>query len=220
MVVEVLIEPNHRERILMALSKVPVATTAQLAMLNDCLSPSKRASEFLRSLEKDRLVMSRYYGEKKPEKIWRLTERGRRQTGTKATRLTNIDHSLAVGALYFDQVPEYFLFEPVENFTHRGKEMFWAPDAITVLRVGNKNKAYVIEVQLTHLTPRKWSKKWGIYNMYFNRGNYASAVFQSWSKSGRVILPQFVAITNQKIEDVKAGFEIDGRELIVTRKMC
>lgn len=126
---------------------------------------------------------------------------------------TKVDHALAVINLYFTLGrPKYWLYEPQEKFTHLGKEMVWAPDCIFV----HGKKVYVCEMQLTPIRKARWKKKWSVYNQYFSRDNFLSAAFQKWSP--RPLFPQFLVITSQHPETVKAGFEIKDRDLIVCRE--
>jgi hypothetical protein len=68
------------------------------------------------------------------------------------------------------------------------------------------------------MTGSKWARsKWSYYNTYFNDGYFRDAAFQSWSD--KTILPQFLTITTQQPDTVKTGFNIEGRELIVTRSL-
>jgi hypothetical protein len=201
--------PNHRGNILKALSQVPIATTKQLAMLNDSLDPQKKASRILGELARERLVKGEYH---RKEKVWSLTKQGRQLTNTTPMKLNNIDHSLAVINLYFTLRPSRWMFEPIERYTHLGRELAWAPDAIFV----HQKKVYVCEMQLTPISSGQWEKrKWRHYNTFFNSGYFKQAAFQKWSE--KVILPQFLVITSQLPETVRHGFAIEGRELIVTR---
>ncbi|UVI31233.1 hypothetical protein [Paenibacillus spongiae] len=125
---------------------------------------------------------------------------------------TKIDHALAVINLYFALRPKYWMYEPIERFTHLGRELVWAPDCIFV----HERKVYVCELQLTPMTGSKWARsKWAYYNTYFNAGHFKQAAFQGWSS--KTILPQFLVITGQQPETVRNGFDINGRDLIVTK---
>jgi DNA-binding HxlR family transcriptional regulator len=207
---ETLVAPNHKENILRALSRVPIATTKQLSSLNNSLDPKKKASSVLRELEADKLVQGKYH---RQEKIWYLTRKGRQLQQVTQMRLpTKEDHALAVINLYFAIKPKYWIYEPVERYTHLGRELAWNPDCIFVFQ----KKVYVCEIQLTPLTRNKWKKsKWDYYKTYFDHGHFKNAAFQKWSD--KTILPQFLVITSQQPETVKHGFEIEGRELIVSR---
>lgn len=201
--------PNHRANILKALSQVPIATTKQLATLNDSLDQTKKASRVLRELETEKLVQGEYH---RKEKVWSLSRKGRQLMKCTPTKLNNLDHSLAVIGLYFSLQPARWMFEPVERFTHLGRELVWNPDVIFV----HQRKAYVCEVQLTPISSSQWEKrKWRHYNTFFNAGHFKQAAFQAWSNN--VILPQFLVITSQQPETVKNGFAIKDRELIITR---
>lgn len=104
------------------------------------------------------------------------------------------------------------MFEPIERFTHLGRELVWNPDVIFV----HQRKAYVCEVQLTPISSSQWEKrKWRHYNTFFNVGYFKQAAFQAWSD--KTILPQFLVITSQQPETVKNGFAVKDRELIVSR---
>lgn len=132
--------------------------------------------------------------------------------GATPTRLNNPDHSISVINLYFSLKPEYWMYEPLEKYTHLGRELVWNPDAIFV----HGKKVYVCELQLTPISAGQWSKrKWRHYNTYFNQGYFKHAAFQQWSN--KTILPQFLVITSQQPETVKQGFDVAGRELIVSR---
>lgn len=126
---------------------------------------------------------------------------------------TEKDHALAVGNLYFHLRPVKWLYEPVEKFEHLGKPLYWQPDCILV----HQKKVYVVEVQLSPLGAKRWIRKWGMFNLYFNGGHFREAAFQAWAKNP--ILPQFMVITSQQPETVKQGFNVENRELIVVRDM-
>lgn len=202
--------PNHRDSILTALSQVPIATTRQLATLNDSLDPQKKASRVLRELEADKLVQGEYH---RRGKVWHLTRKGRTVQNATVMRLpTKVDHAIAVINLYFTLKPKHWRYEPAEHYSHLGNELVWAPDCIFVFQ----KKVYVCEVQLTPMTGKKWAKsKWSHYNTFFNKGYFKQAGFQSWSSN--LILPQFLVITSQQAETVKNGFAVKDRELIITR---
>ena len=203
--------PNHRNAILTALSQVPIATTKQLATLNMSLQPQKKASAILRDLELDHLVEGRYH---ERGKVWRLTRKGRTTCGVSPVRLTNLSHALAVINLYFSLRPAKWIYEPREPFEHLGQKYEWRPDCIFVYQ----RKLYACEVQRSYPPGRSpWAKKWLIYNLYFNHGYYKEASFQKWAKSD--IAPEILVITKQNPETVKAGFEVEGRELIVTKSL-
>ncbi|WP_274363695.1 hypothetical protein [Paenibacillus thermotolerans] len=131
--------------------------------------------------------------------------------------MRNLDHTLAAGSIYFAWQPKRFLFEPIEKFTDSGRDLYWDPDVVAVLPIDGKPRVYAIEVQLSHLTPKQWAKKWEACNIFFNRGYYRTAAFQAWGgKDGKYIVPQFVVISRQKEKDVRTGFEVENKELIIT----
>lgn len=202
--------PDHRGAVLRALSQVPVATTRQLAKLNNSLQPLKKASAILRSLEQERLVESWYHDR---GKVWRLTRKGRTACGVSPVRSTSLAHALAVGNLYFTLRPNRWMYEPREPFEHLGQQYEWRPDCIFV----HQRKLYACEVQRSLPPGRKpWERKWRIYNMYFNHGYYRTASFQEWSKS--TIAPEILVISKQSPETVISGFGVHGRELIFARE--
>lgn len=119
----------------------------------------------------------------------------------------NIEHSLAIGDIYFSIQPTHWLFEPIIEFDYFGKKLYWDPDCIF-----KKGKYYVCEVQLSALSEKKWSKKWDIYNKYFDKA-FKTAPYQEWVESRKIIRPRFIAITRNK--KAAEGFNIPDRELMV-----
>lgn len=125
-------------------------------------------------------------------------------------RFEHIDHTLAIGDVYFTLQPLRWMFEHQEKFEHekRPKPYVWEPDFIGQFG----KKIYCGEVQLKSLSKKEWEDKWSIYNMFFESA-YAGAVFQEWSNKETAIKPQFMVITSQKF--AAEGFNIKGRELLV-----
>jgi hypothetical protein len=123
----------------------------------------------------------------------------------------NYDHHLAIAGIYFGMLPDHFLFEPQEDFKHVGADYVWNPDCIFV----HQKKVYVAEIQLTPISSARWKKKWNIFNLYFDNKYFHNAQFQKWA-NGKIILPQFLCFTNQNPEIVKQGFEVSGRDLILS----
>lgn len=135
--------------------------------------------------------------------------------GISPTRCYNKEHAIAVANLYFSCQPARWIYEPREPFTHEGKHFEWRPDCL--LSYGGK--LYAVEVQRSNPAGKKpWSRKWFIYNMYFNNGYFEAAKFQEWAKKPPII-PQFLVVTKQNPETVKQGFDVVGRELIVVKSM-
>lgn len=130
-------------------------------------------------------------------------------------RYNYVDHTLAVGDLFFKLQPTHWMFEPKEKFKAAGKEQVWAPDAIYV----HDRKVYAIEVQLTPLSAKQWARKWSYYNAYFKEANgyFKAAAYQSWGRSGTIV-PRFIALTKQTPDTVRKGFAVPGRELMVGLK--
>ena len=198
---------NH-EKILTALSRVPLASTQQLAVLNQSLNSRKKASRLCRELEQDGLLKGMWHGKCR---VWTLSKRGRKLKNiTRTKSLKNFNHTLAIAQLYFDLgCPDRFLFEPAHKFSHLGKTLVWEPDAVYV----HDKKVWCAEVQLTPLSSGRWSKKWKVYSDYFNNGHFEKARFQEWSS--KPILPRFVVYSDQSEETIRNGFNVKSRELSI-----
>lgn len=194
-----------------ALSKVPIATTQQIGRLFPNENPYKTASLYLNKLASDGLVTFDWH---KRAKVWELTRAGRKSVNATRMKYNHIDHSLAVGDIYFTLQPSHFMFEPIERYEHGGKKAAWAPDAVFV----HGRKVYAAEVQLTPLSKKQWARKWSFYGQYFTGDHYKKASYQGWGRSGTII-PRFVAITTQK--NAATGFEVkvnaDGE--VIERKL-
>ncbi|MFK7695677.1 hypothetical protein [Paenibacillus sp. HJGM_3] len=127
--------------------------------------------------------------------------------------MTNLSHALAVINLYFSLKPVRWMYEPREPFEHLGQKYEWRPDCM----FDYKGILYACEVQRSYPPGKNpWPRKWEIYNLYFMYGYYKNAAYQKWAKS--IIAPQFLVITKQNPETVRAGFEVEGRDLIVVRE--
>lgn len=126
------------------------------------------------------------------------------------TKFEHMDHTLAIGDVYFTLQTDRFLFEPKSLFSFGGRDdLVFEPDFIMV----HNKKLWVGEVQLSALSEKGWKKKYSIYNMYFQEA-FKKAPFQQWSTTGKLILPQFVCISNQANV---TGLDIAGRELRVIK---
>jgi hypothetical protein len=121
----------------------------------------------------------------------------------------HVDHTLAIGDVYFTLQPSHFMFEPVERFSYPGsrKEPVFNPDCIFV----HQRKVYVCEVQRKDRSKKEWMAKWDTFNKFFEEA-FTQAEYQKWSNKGN-ILPQFVVITTNKY--AAEGFNIPHRELKV-----
>lgn len=125
----------------------------------------------------------------------------------------HIDHTLAVGDIYFELKPYQWMYEPVERFTFNGKDYTWNPDVVfAYVNPEGKKKLYCAEVQRTPLSVKQWAAKWKIYNYFFEEA-YERAKFQEWRSGKDPIAPNFICITTQK--GAREGFDvnIEGREL-------
>lgn len=122
-------------------------------------------------------------------------------------RYSSLEHALSIGEVYFTLKPIKWLYEPIERFKHGDKEMCWSPDCI----FAHDKKVYAMEVQLTPLSKKSWEKKFNAWNVYF-REEFKKAQYQSWSTSGKTILPQFVCISKQ---GNVTGLSVPNRELRV-----
>ncbi len=155
--------------VLSLLGIVKLATTEQIARMyfSNHLSPSKRASECLTSLAKQKLVEGEIIKLGRP-KIWRLTKKGRDRLGISfvslpfLTRQTN--HRLAITDYYIHlcltEKPLFFIHEyrePMENGS------IFSPDAFFVWQ----RKAYFLEIQLTPISSVNWRKKWQVYERFY-----------------------------------------------------
>lgn len=203
-----LAKPKHRENILMALSVMPIARTDQIARLFQTNgSPLRRASQYLNELEEQKLVEFEWH---KRGKIWRLSKRGLSSMGIGRTKFEHVDHTLAIGDIYFTLKPEKFMFEPQTLFSYGGRDdLVFAPDCIFV----HNKKLIVAEVQLSNLSEAGWKKKYSIYNKYFESA-FKTHEYQSWSTTGKIILPQFLCVSNQ---GNVCGLNIPQRELQVIK---
>jgi predicted transcriptional regulator len=200
---------TKKESILKALLQVPIATTKQISSLFASNSqPLSKASYRLKELTDEKLVEWDWY---KRQKIWRLTKKGLSMLNGTRMKYEHVDHTLAVGEVYFSLQPTHWMFEPIERFEYEGKGYTWAPDCIFV----HNKKLYACEVQLTSLAAANWSKKWEIYNKYFAEA-FKTGAFQEWA-NGKVVMPRFIAITTNK--KAAEGFNIPQRELLVIKSI-
>lgn len=199
-------ELSRKESILKALLDVPIATTKQLSTLFPNSQPLSKASYKLKELLDEKLVEWEWH---RRMKVWRLTRRGLSMLQSSRMKYEHVDHTLAVGDVYFTLKPTHWMFEPIETFECGGKTHIWAPDCIFV----HERKLYACEVQLSNLAAGSWAKKWDVFNKYFQSA-YMSADFQKWTE-GKILLPRFVAITTNK--KAAEGFRVPQRELLIGR---
>lgn len=185
------------------LSRVPVASTKQLSQrYSNNSSPLKKVSQHLVELEKEKLVQWDYW---KREKVWKLTRKARQLMNTSQMRYKSLEHALSIAQVYFTLQPTNWLYEPTERFKYGDKEMCWSPDCV----LSHNKKVYAIEVQLTPLSKKSWEKKFNAWNIYF-REEFKKAQYQSWSTSGKTIMPNFVVISKQGNVE---GLNVPGRQL-------
>lgn len=129
----------------------------------------------------------------------------------------SLHHALSIGDIYFALEPDHWLYEPKENFTDEfDKKFVWAPDFVCAYR----GKLICGEVQLEPLSKTRWAAKWKAWNLFFGEEKYVrTAQYQAWHKKSKPIIPStYVAITSQKEENVKMGFNHPhNRQLLVVK---
>lgn len=193
------------QTILTLMTYNPVISTNHVARyFSDRGSPQKRASEYLHELQTQKLVESRRraIGE---SKVWRLSKKGRKQQGINihpvALNSNKVNHYLAIASVYQElkrlgEVSEWRV-ELREKF---GKDVY-APDAFFVLKTQKGTKAFLLEVQSSPMTTKRWGEKWAIASRFFDENHYRSASFQFME--GKSFRPHVVVVSSQQPETVQ-----------------
>jgi hypothetical protein len=172
-------------------------------------SPDKRAREYLGILVGQKLVEG-FNRELGKSKVWRLTKKGREHMKVSYPPISpkghKLTHFLSITDAYFGflkvgNVKRWFL-EPREKFMSGSKSYTYAPDAYLFLEKDGKIKPYIVEVQLSPLTSKRWAEKWAVAAQFFDSGAYKKAGFQIMKVE---IKPQIIVITNQPEETVRTG---------------
>lgn len=206
-----------REIILTLAREVPLFSTEQAARLfMNNGSPSKRASELLTKLEKEKLLESRRR-EIGKTKLWRLSKIGREFLKVNRAPLAftsqKVEHVLGIAeiflSLFLSGRLRVFKYEPKDEF-NAGKKMIYSPDAFFVLlpeRVergaGKEGGTFLLEYQKSPISSSVWAKKWAIAGAFFDGGFYKGA---SWQPPGNVkVKPRIVVISKQQKETITAG---------------
>ena len=200
-----------RREILTSLSRVYIANTIQLeSFFQEHGSPKKRASEFLRSLQEEKVIEGRQLSIGKA-KNWRLTKQGWLTLGMDRNAIpfqsNKVDHLLSIGNVFFHLHHKgglkSFRTELREPFysTHTSSIKKYCPDAFFHYR----NELYLLEVQLTPLSTRKWRKKWELAEEFFYEGHYQKVTWHPFEKE---YIPTIVVISSQSEHVVKAGTEL------------
>lgn len=198
------------EKILTLMRDVPLISTEQAAryfLKNG--SPSKRASETLKSLEALKWIEGKRR-EIGKSKLWRLSSVGRSQVRTAAKKplpfnTPKIEHVLAVGDLY-QALQEsgrlsYWKYEPKDIF-RAGREMVYAPDAFFVLKSDGGHAPYLLEVQTSNISTSRWADKWAVASLFFDGDHHKKA---SWQVFQTPIKPKIIVITGSHPDTVTAG---------------
>ena len=185
-------------------TRISLADTDHIAALHFSAngSPSKRASEALKELELMGLVEGARRSIDKT-KVWRLARKGRARIANamKSEQLhgLKVSHHLAITSCYAALEKSGHL----TRFTPELREPFgtkvYAPDAFFVF----DKRPYLLEIQLTPLSIKRWAEKWAIGAEYFDGFHHQKASFQHWP--GRIIRPQIAVITRQPPDNVMAG---------------
>lgn len=205
---------------------LPVISTDQIArFFKDYRSPSKRASEMLCQLEREKLIegRSREIGK---TKVWRLSKKGREELEVKryptALNSMGINHLLAIGNIYLElnRTGELATFETElrEEYKAGGKLRKYCPDAFFAFR----KKGYLLELQLSPLSATKWGEKWSVVTSFFNGGYNNKASWQQYSN--KPFTPNILVVTQQPKEIVTTGCKMplivmkDIRELVTVQQ--
>lgn len=114
-----------------------------------------------------------------------------------------IDHALAIGDVWLDMVLggglKYFVYEPKDEFNPGTGRRVYCPDAFFI----HGGTAYLLEVQRSPLSTKRWAEKWAVASQYFDGGYYKSA---SWQVAqGRIIKPSIVVLSTQSPQVITAG---------------
>lgn len=206
-----------RDEILRLGATVPLFTTVQVARyFSTSGSPSKRASEALKTLEKEKLIEGRRR-EIGKSKVWRLTVAGRKLLGVEKVGLPftcqKVEHVLSIADIFQDLEETgrllHFQYEPKDEF-HAGRRMIYAPDAFFILRrkTGGAD-FYLLECQRSRISAGAWANKWAIASAYFEGDYYREASWQVVKDKGKIIKPQIVAVSSQEPENIKGGSSLN-----------
>lgn len=118
-----------------------------------------------------------------------------------------IEHSLAIADVWLTLVKtgnlQYFKYEPIDPFTTAGRQKVYAPDSFFIY----KNKAYVLEVQLSPLSTIRWGEKWAIATAFFDEGHYKKATWQV--VKGHLIRPEILVISQQSDDVIQGGSRLN-----------
>lgn len=167
-------------------------------------SPSKRASEYLHQLESQKLVEGKRRAIGEP-KVWRLSKKGREQQNVNrfpvALTSNKVNHYITIANVYQDlkRMGELKIWR-VELREKFGKDVY-SPDAFFVLQTAKGTKAFLLEVQESPLTTKRWGEKWAVASRFFESDDFKTASFQVIKD--KVIRPNVIVISSQQPETVQ-----------------
>ncbi len=199
----------HHDDIIEFFSVVRIANTEQVGRLffADRGSPSKRASEALSELAKEKLVEGEIIKLGEP-KLWRLTKKAKDSKGIEKKAVpfhtAKINHWLAITDLYIEisKVEKPLIFIPEYREVIENKKIF-SPDVWMVWR----KKPYFVEVQRTPIRSKAWQEKWRIYEHVYSR--LSERAFQP-KPPAKPVKPKILVVTKQQKETIGAprGIEV------------
>ncbi|MCY0892340.1 MAG: replication-relaxation family protein [Acidibacillus sp.] len=199
----------HRDDIIDFLSTVRIANTEQVGRLfyADRGSPSKRASEALSELAKEKLVEGEIVKLGTP-KLWRLTKKAKDSMGIGQKGIpfntAKTAHWLAIADLYIRlrKIERPLFFIPEYREVIENKRIF-SPDAWLVWR----KRPFFVEVQLTVMPSMRWKDKWKSYELFYLRLD--KRAFQP-KPPARPVKPQILVVSRQRDSTIGSprGIEI------------
>jgi hypothetical protein len=80
----------------------------------------------------------------------------------------------------------------------------YAPDAYVFVEVDGRTKPFILEVQSTPITSKRWAEKWAVASQFVDSGAYKRAGFQL-IKEKVLPLPKIMAISTQQTDTVRTG---------------
>lgn len=196
-----------RENLMELLRVMPIISTRQASrFFQTTVHSTKRASEALRELEKEKLITGK--NRLGDSKLWWLTRKGQTEAGIlRAYRRPDglqVPHLLEIGDVYAELLLTgeltHFEAEPKERFEVGGVEYVYRPDAF--LTYGGKD--YLLEVQRSTKTTSAWGEKHAILELLISSGAWMKA-FWHHGKTPRYRIPTVVILSERQQEDTIRG---------------
>lgn len=181
---------------------LPIVSTSQISHLFSNRQPNKRASECLHELEGEGMIEGKRR-EIGKDKVWRLSNKGRKHVDVDRTPVPfssrQLEHYLEIGnvCMYlkkkYGKRLQFFEVEPRYPYVVEGETTTYCPDGFFVI----ERKPYLLEVQLSSLSVKRWIMKWKSTLRFFTHNG--KIMNQS-------IRPTMIVLTNQKEENAKSGY--------------